>query len=369
MIIRRISLTVVLLVGVIWAVATVLFNLWGKAGSVDKLTDALQPAFTNSAVTQYQSDVTSVNAVITDLNTTTIPTLATDLHKSPADVSALLSTTWPDVGKLLANKDNAGQPYADGKPYVVHAADYMNTIATTLKAQQHNFAQTSDIPIKGMSAQGVTWLFLILGLVTIAIGLVFIWRPAWARPLGALLIVLALAIVVVSLVIDVPGKTRSADALTDAFRPVFATSGELSIDTGQQYLQSVAAADKTLQTQLVPTVASLLSVTPDQASAALRQASPTLSHALFDKDPNNADTSVLGGILNRWDGLAATVVAQRHHFADADDLPGWGMPTTIVQFLLVGPAMLILLAAIGWLVPPYRRLEPVPVYGRYAAAH
>ena len=52
--IRKISLTTILVVGVVWVVATLLFNLWSKAPAADHLTNALQPAFTNAGIAQQQ---------------------------------------------------------------------------------------------------------------------------------------------------------------------------------------------------------------------------------------------------------------------------------------------------------------------------
>ncbi len=362
--IRKISLTVVLVIGVVWVTATFIFSLWSKGPAVDRLTKSLKPAFSNAGIAQARSDVNAVNGVITDLTTHTIPLLANDLRKTPAQVESLVSSTFPTVGKMLAAQDNEGQPYADGQPYIVHAADYLNVVATSLKAQQHNFDSASAIPTKNLPTVALSWLFLILGLVALGIGGAFIWKPDLARALGVTLVALGLVVVVVTFLLDVPGKTQSVDGLTNAFRPVFATTGPLSIDEGQKYLDAVTAADKTLETQFVPAVAGLLQTTPTAVAAVLTQASPQVVNALFGKDPADPRISVLAGILNRFDGLAAAVKADRPDFRQADSIPGLGWPTTIVQFLLVGPALILVLAGIGFVVPPVRPLEPVPVYGR-----
>jgi hypothetical protein len=209
---------------------------------------------------------------------------------------------------------------------------------------------------------------VILGLVVLSIGGLFIWRPSIARPLGAALIAIGLVVVAVTLVIDVPGKTQSVDSITGAFRPVFATTGALSIDQGQDYLNAVSAADKTLETQLVPTLSSLLKLPSATVVSTLTKTSPVVSAALFSKDPANPNLSVLGGIVSRWDGIAAIVVAQRSNFANVDDIPGWGMSTTMVQFLLVGPALLLVLAGLGWVVPPLGAQQPVQTYRRRTTA-
>jgi hypothetical protein len=367
-VIRKISLTVVLVVGVVWVVATFALNLWPKAPAADHLTTALKPAFTNAGVASEQTDAKTVSAFVTDLNTTTVPLLAKLTNKSDAQVVSLVSTTFPTVGKLLSTNDNSGQPFADGQTYLAHASGYITTVANTFAAQQHNYDNARQIPTKGLSTVALVWLFVILGFVVLAIGVMFIWKPSTARPLGALLMALGLIVVAVTFILDVPGKTQSVDSLTNAFRPVFATTGPLSINQGQEYLNAVSAADTTLETQLVPTLSSLLKLPAATVAATLTKTSPVVATALFKKDPADPSVSVLRGILNRWDGIATIVVAQRPNFAKVDDIPGWGMSTTIVQFLLVGPALLLVLAGIGWVVPPLGPQQPVATYRRRSAA-
>jgi hypothetical protein len=366
-VIRRISLTVVLVVGVVWVAATFVFGLWSKAPAADHLTNNLNAAFTPAAIAQEHADAVAVNRVATDLSTTTVPLVGRLTHASDAQAAALLATTWPTVGRLLSTRDDAGRPFANGQTYVQNAADYVTAVAGIIQAERPSFLQAEQIPIKSLPAQALTWLFVILGLVTLAIGGVFIWKPDLARPLGAALVALGLVVVAVTLIINVPGKTQSVDNVTNAFRPVFATSGPLSIDQGQRYLTAVGAADQTLSTQLVPTLATLLDTTPGNVTGVLSTNDPVLVNALFGRDAVNPQVSPLRGILQRWDGLAAVVVSQRSNFSKVDAIPGWGMPATMVQFLLVVPALLLVLAGIGWIVPPLGKPHPVATYGHPAA--
>lgn len=368
--IRKLSLAVVLLIGVVWAAATFLFNLWGKTPALDRVVTNLKPAFSDSAVTQYQGDAKAVNGVIDELTTKTIPTLAQALKVKQGDVVTTLSTAFPHLGTLLGTKDDAGRPFADGKPYVVHAQQYLQTISGALAEHQDNFRRTADIPVSWAPPVTVAVLFLVLGLIAIAIGVAFLRKPSLARPLGAVLVLIGVVVPVVTLVIDIPGKTRAADAVTDTFRPVFGHTGPLSIDQGQAYLATVAKANAELtdaKTGLIPTAAKLLGVSNDAAAATLVKISPVVAGAFITgKDAQYPTLTPVAGIYKRWSGLAGVVVANRADFAHADDIPGWGMPTTIVTFLLIGPALLLLLAGLGWIAPELQPLAPVAVYGRRA---
>lgn len=356
--IKKISLSVVLTIGIVWVTATFILNLWSKAPAADDLTAALKPAFTDSGIAQEQADAKTVNAFVKDLNTTTVPLVAKLTGTSNGDVVQLLSKTFPDVGKLLASKDNSGQPYADGGTYLQHAAGYVDTVATAFGDNQQNWVDAREIPTKSLPLVAVAVLFAALGVVALLIGGAIIWKPSLARALGVALIVVGLVVPAVTYLINVPGKTQSVDQLTNAFRPVFATSGPMSIDEGKAYLKSVRAADQTLEAKLVPTLATLLKTTPETVTSAVKSTSPVVATALFGKDPANPNVSVLGGILDRWDGIAAIVVDQRSNFKETDNIPGMGMPTTMVQFLLVGPALLLVLAGVGLVRSPQKSTRP-----------
>jgi len=363
-VIRKISLTVVLVVGAVWFTATFLLNLWTKTNDADQLTSTLAPAFSDATIAQTQADSAAVNGVVKDLNTTTVPLLADLTHQQPAQVVKVVGEAFPSFGRLLTTTDNHGQPYPDGKPYLEHAAGYIETVSTTLDAQQADFGPASNIPTKSLPTKDVAVLFAVLGLAMLGIGGAFIRKPDLARPLGATVAALGLVVVAVTFVIDVPGKTQSLDNVTNAFRPVFADSGPLSIDEGQAYLDNVGAADQELEAKLVPTLSELLKVPPATVKSVLADKDPVLAGALLGKAANNPRVSPLRDILDRWNGLAATVKGQRANFRGTDGIPGWGMPSTMVQFLLVGPALILVLCGIAWIVPPVAAPQPVRTYRR-----
>lgn len=362
--VKKISLGVVVLIGAVWLVASVALDLFHKGTAVDKLTTTLEPAFSDTGVAQWNSDAKAVNEFVADLNATTVPLVAKLTNQTDAQVVQLLSDTFPTVGKLLDTKDNAGQPYADGKTYLSHAAGYIDTVAKTFDEQQVSFPDAQQIPIKSVDTPGLAWLFAILGVVVLGFGVLFVVKPAAGRPLGAALAVVSLVVVAVTLIISVPRKTQHVDDLTNAFRPVFATSGPMAIEEGQAYLAAVRAADKDLETKLVPTLATVLKLDEATVVKAVSETSPKVAGALFGKDPANPKVSPLVGILDRWDGVAATVVAQRDNFKKVDNIPGLDMPTTMTQFLLVGPALLLVLAGIGFAAPSGTRKPATSAPGR-----
>lgn len=350
--IKRVSLGTIVAIGAVWVLATFVLGLWGKTAAADRLTGDLKPAFSNAGVHQERQDASTVGAFTTELQGTTIPFLAKQLDAKqldakPQEVVSLLASKYPAVGKLLGTKDNHGAPFADGHTYLQHASSYLDQVSATVKANQGNFDKASDIPAPFLPTKGVAVLFLLVGLAALALGGSAIANPALVPRIAAGTAVLGLVVIVVTFALGVPGKTQALDDLTGDFRPVFTGTGELSIAEGQQYLAAVRAAEVELQTKVLPALPGLLQTTPDNVASALASNSPVVAKALLEKDSGNADLSVLAGIVSRFDTVAATVSDNVGDFRSTDRIPGLGWPARSVEWLLVVPAIALLLSALG----------------------
>lgn len=345
--IKRLSTGVVLSIGAVWVLATFVLGLWGKTAAADRLTGNLKPAFSTAGIQQESADAAAVHNVVSELSTKTIPFLAAQLHTTPQAVTKLLASQYPAIGKALSKTDNEGKPFSDGKPYLAHASGYLTTVVSTIQANQKDFGNASDIPTSYLPTKTLAWLFLLLGLITLSVGGLVIAKPGLAKQLIAAVAALGVVVVAVTYLLDVPGKTQSLDNVTNEFRPVFASSGPLSIVEGQKYLATVRAADVALETKVIPALPTLLHLSLDDVVGALRSNSPAVAGALLDKDRRNPKVSVLGGIVERFDSLAATVSSDIGDFRSTDRIPGLGWPATTVQALLVIPAIALILAAAG----------------------
>lgn len=345
--IKRVSLGIVVAIGAVWVLATFVLGLWGKTAAADRLTGDLKPAFSNAGVSQARHDAASVDAFTTELQTTTIPFLAKQLGATPQDVTNLLASKYPAVGKVLGTKDNEDVQFADGQTYLQHASSYLNDVTAAVKANQENFSDASNIPASFLPTKAVAWLFAVLGLAALALGAIAIARPTLLLRIAAGSATLGLVVIAVTFALGVPGKTQALDSLTSDFRPVFTSHGALSIAQGQQYLAAVRAADVELETKVVPALPSLLNTTPDAVTSTLAANSPVVAGALLNKDASNHDLSVLGGIVDRFDSLAGTVDGNLADFRSTDSIPGLGWPAGSVAWLLVVPAILLVLAGIG----------------------
>lgn len=345
--IKRASVGTIVAIGVVWVVATFVLGLWGKTAAADRLTSDLEPAFSNAGVRQATQDAAAVDAFTKELQTTTIPFLAEQLGAKPEDVTSLLASTYPAVGRVLGTEDNDGVPYADGQIYLQHASGYLNDVTAAVKANQGNFNDASAIPASFLPTKAVAGLFVVLGLVALALGATAIARPAQTSRIAAGTAALGLVVIAVTFALGVPSKTQALDDLTADFRPVFTSEGSLSIAEGEKYLAAVRAADAELETKVVPALPKLLNADADAVTAALSASSPVVAGALLKADASNPDVSVLGGIVDRFDALAGTVDENVADFKSTDSIPGLGWSAQSVAGLLVVPAVLLLLSAVG----------------------
>lgn len=353
---RRIGGGAVIAVGIIWIVATFALNLFGKTAAADRLTGDLRPAFSDSAIQQQQKDAATVAAFTDQIETKTVPLVASVLKTDNASVLKVLNG-FPAVKRVLSTTDNNGHPFADGKPYLNHASEYVTTVANALAANQENYRGADAIPASWLPERATAALFLVLGIVSVLIG----WR-IWSTPEGGTwpavvpVAIVGLVCVFAPLFLGLPGKTAKLDSLTNNFAPVFTTSGPLSIAEGQEYLKNVRAADVALETQVLPALPGLLHLPPAALASALKSNSPTVYAGLLTKDRANHKVSVVGGILDRWDGLAATVNSGIGDFNSTNAIPGLGLAAKVVPWLLIGPGLILLVAA--WLVLVPRVIEP-----------
>lgn len=163
-----------------------------------------------------------------EIQDVTVPFLAEQLGMSAQELAGVLASNYPAVGRVLSPTDNSDAPYADGRPYLDHAADYMTGVATALEGNQANFNGAANIPASFLPTKGVAVLFVLLGILGVLIG----WR-VWSTPgpgSGIVLVAgLGIIVIVAPLVLGLVGKTAKLDKLMGNFDAVFAHSGPASI--------------------------------------------------------------------------------------------------------------------------------------------
>ncbi len=314
----RIITVVALVVGVVLVAIPIATNLFSKASAVDDLTDDLRPVFTDEQLTQADADMTAIEAMAAQLGGEAIPALAEQFGATPEAFAEGLATDHPAVGA--------------GMQQLPVILPYFRQIVDGLRAEQGDFHLADAIPTKDLPAIVVPFLFLVPGLVLVAVAGLALVR---SRPRLVLPVALAIGavLVIAPLVLCVPAKTQAVDDLTDAFRPTFSPEG---LATTRQHLDTVHAMVDELVGQALPALAAGLSMPAADFQAFLGEQFPDVATGLGSID----------AILGRFDGLVAAVESDATSFHRADSIPTSGTDTTLLHWLFEVPA-LVLLAGTG----------------------
>ena len=316
----RSGLIAVAIIGVVMIAGTLALSLPGKTAGTERLTDAFRPVFTTSSIAQSREDIDAINAMAKEVQPKVLPGLAKDLGMTPKQLQTFIGQEFPEVAKGLGGLEEILPTF--------------NGLVDGLEGQKSNFEKADAIPIHepiSLPATTVPWLLIVPGALVAAFALFGLFRPGdrpWlpfvvAAVVGAALIVLPLAL-------NVPGKTKAVDGLTNAFRPAFTEPGTAQLRTD---FDTVQAMDEELEGEMLPALATQLKVSPTQLEELLGKEYPAFAAGL----------AALPESLPRFDGLVGGIEANQANFNDADSIPWASTNTTTLLWLFIVPGGLLLL--------------------------
>jgi len=313
-----IALGIVLVVGLVMAIGSLVISLPAKTQGVDNLTTDFRSAFRSAALAQSRQDMDTVKAMAAELDAKAIPALAAQFHTTPDQFRASLASGFPAVGAGMRQLPTI-LPYFDG-------------VVGGLQAQAGNFHLADAIPAKPFPATFVTYLFLLPGLALAGAAALGLVRPARFRnvALGVAAVVGAV-LIVAPLALSVPKKTQAVDGVTNAFRPVFSAEGAR---TTRAYMDTVQSMADELTGKALPALAAQLKVTPDQLGQSLAANFPAVATGV----------SQLGTVLPRFQALVSGVEQNTANFRLADSIPTASTPTTLLHWLFVIPAFVLVIS-------------------------
>jgi hypothetical protein len=271
---RRIPSLLVGAIGVALILATVMANLFRAGPAFERVTDNFRPEMKASQLAQLRQDVNGLSAIQAEFATKVIPQLATGLNMTPQQLSALLGQQYPAVAAGLQNVPRITQEF--------------NGVLNVLDAERTRFADADAIPTRSMPVTTVPWALAGAGLLCIAVAFVLPRRRGAASA-----VVLGVVLVAAPLVLSLPGKADAADTMNSHLKPVY-TAG--LVNGAQQSLAGMQAMGSELQTKLMPGLAQMLHMTPQQLQGYLATNFPTVSGGLAS----------MPAALGRFDTLVKT---------------------------------------------------------------
>jgi hypothetical protein len=324
----RVVTVLALVVGVALVLIPITTNLFSKASAVDDLTGDLRPAFTDAQLAQADADMTAIEKMAAQLGAEAIPALAEQFDATPEAFAQQLGTDHPAVG--------AGMQQLD----VI--LPYFRQLVDGLRAQQGNFRLADAIPSKNLPAIVVPLLFLVPGLVLVAVAALALLRSRLRPVVAPVALAIGAVLVIAPLVLSVPAKTQAVDDLTDAFRPVFSAEG---LAATRDHLDTVHAMIDQLVGEALPALAEGLAMPAADFQAFLGDQFPDVASGLGSID----------AILARFDGLVGAVESDATSFRRADSIPTSGTHTTLLLWLFVIPGLALVAVGVAGVVDARRR--------------
>jgi hypothetical protein len=321
-----------MLLGIGLIIFPLAFDLPKKTQGVDNVQNSFRDVMSEQGVKTSREDLTTMQLMLHQLNTETLPALGARLGLNPQTTVAFLSAKYPDVGAGLKQVDQI-------MPRFDHLVGVM-------EQQGPNFRKADEIPTASIPNTAVTYTFLVPGVILTVVGaggLFFSYRGRRSViPTIALATAVGMGVLMVvgTLVTSQIDKTQAAEKMFDAFRPTFTTQGYQQARSDLDTLEKLAAQ---MQTQVIPDMAKLAQPpqTPEQYTAGLASQYKDLGKGLAE----------LPRILNRFDGMVNDIGTNIDSFHNADSIPTASTPVSQVPYYLLIPGIGLIVVCGAALLP------------------
>jgi hypothetical protein len=263
-------------------------GLFSVAPKFNELTTNFKPEMKTATLAELRADLNSLGAADQAFSTQAVPTLATALGTTPAQLSATLATQFPAT--------------STGLQAVPTLAAQFNHVLTALTDEQANFNQADSIPTASIAPTVIPWVLVVIGVLLVACG-VFTrrwWRVGVAVVIGALMVATPLAL-------SLPGKATAADSMNTQLSPLFTAK---TVASSEQSLSTMEAMSTQLTGQMLPALAQMLNMQPAQFNTYLAANFPALASGLSTLPQSMAQFKALvtafGNSLTDYNDIKST---------------------------------------------------------------
>ena len=159
------------------------------------------------------------------------------------------------------------------------------------------------------------------------------------KVLAALTVLIGLTFVAMTLIVNLFSVGPAFERLTDGFRPVMT---QQSISTARSHVSDLATTGTEFQTQVLPTLAAQLKMSPTQLNTMMNTQFPAVA----------AGVKAIPTVAPSFDGLLSTLNQQRPYFTSADAIPTKNLPATTLPWgLLVAGVVTAGVGVYMWFAP------------------
>jgi hypothetical protein len=255
---RRMPSLIIGGIGVVLILVALTANLFRAAPAFERLTGNFRPEMKAAELSRLHQDVNGLGAVQAEFTTKAVPQLAAALNMTPQQFSAMLGQQFPAV--------------ATGLQSVPRVTQQFNGVLNVLDDERARFDKADAIPTKSLPATTVPWALAGTGVLFIAVAF---FVPRRRGAVAAVL--LGLVLVAGPLLLALPGKAAAADTMNSHLKPVY--TAEL-VAGAKQSLTEMQAMGTELQTKLLPGLAQMLHMSPQQVEGYLAANFPAVAGGL-----------------------------------------------------------------------------------------
>lgn len=286
---KRLAAAGVVVVGVVVIVVALVNNLFSVAPSFEDLTDGFRDTvMTDEAIAQAQQDIAALEAVNAEFPQVTAG-LAPVFETDPEGFQQVLGEQFPAVATGITSL-----------PAII---EQFNGVIGLIDAQQSNFESADALPTSSLPATTLPWIIAGIGVLGVLVGA---WMFVGGRTAAYVALVLGIVVIASTLLLNLLGKSSDADAMNDAFRPVY--TQEL-VDQSAQALQVVGAMGTQLQSEVIPAVAQQMQMSAEDTAAFIAENYPATGAALQS----------LPDAMGRFGVFVETFDAQLGNYEDIKD--------------------------------------------------
>lgn len=317
---KRLSLGLVLVIGLVLASFPFVTHLFSKTDGTEQLTGDLRATFTDSSLHQTRRDLDGVVAMAGELQAKAMPALAAALNMSDEDFHRFLADNYPDV--------------ATGVDGLATVLPRFETLVGGLETEQSDFHKADAIPASFLPSTVLPWLLLTVGLLLAALAGLALFRgtAAGSRVAGQALagsVTIGLVLVAASIGLSIHAKGDAVDALTTNLKPFFTTSGAAKTRAD---LDTVQAMADQLQADALPGLAKALGMSDEQFADFLTANFPKVADGVAQLDT----------VLPRFQADVTTISANVDSFGQTADIPTGGMPAASLFWWLLLPGLALI---------------------------
>lgn len=151
-----IALGLSLVFGAVFIATPLVVSVPAKAHAVDELQVAFGSTFTTEGAADVRSDMDTVQDMADQLQSQTLPNLATALNMSPSQFQDFMQTNFPAVATGISQFDTVLPRFQN--------------LTAGIEANVDNFIDATSVPTADLSARTLTLFYIIPGAIAIALG-------------------------------------------------------------------------------------------------------------------------------------------------------------------------------------------------------